>query len=149
MDTTVMLCTDGSGLALDALRQGLELLVPATRTVVVSVMAPFDPSLMTGTGFAGGVMTPDERDEAMEKEASEAQLAIDEVVSGLGLVDAETIVRVGDAGHEICELAASLPASVVVIGTHGHSGVRRAMMGSTSDYVVRNAVCPVLVQGAG
>jgi nucleotide-binding universal stress UspA family protein len=37
---------------------------------------------------------------------------------------------------------------VVVLGTHGRSGLRRAVMGSTSDHVVRHAVCPVLVQQA-
>ena len=41
---------------------------------------------------------------------------------------------------------AELPASVVVLGTHGRSGLRRAVIGSTSDHVVRHAVCPVLVQ---
>ena len=56
---------------------------------------------------------------------------------------------VGDAGHEICQLAESLPAGVVVLGTHGRSGIKRAIMGSTSDHVVRHCPCPVLVQGAG
>jgi nucleotide-binding universal stress UspA family protein len=37
----------------------------------------------------------------------------------------------------------------VVLGTHGHRGIRRAIMGSTSDHVVRHAACPVLVQGGG
>ena len=56
---------------------------------------------------------------------------------------------VGRPGYAICELAESLPASVVVVGTSGHGGLRRAVMGSTSDHIIRHAPCPVLVQGVG
>jgi nucleotide-binding universal stress UspA family protein len=56
---------------------------------------------------------------------------------------------VGKPGDAICKLAESLPASVVVVGTSGHGGLRRAVMGSTSDHVIRHAPCPVLVQGVG
>jgi nucleotide-binding universal stress UspA family protein len=144
--TTVLLCTDGSDLALSAIREGLALLAPAERTVVLTVAAAVDPTLVTGTGFAGGVMSFDEKNDLIEAQRENAQTILDETVAELGLVDAETIVRLGDAGHTICEVAAELPASVVVLGTHGRSGLRRAVIGSTSDHVVRHAACPVLVQ---
>ena len=143
---TVLLCTDGSELALDAIREGLALLAPAQRTVLLSVAAAVDPTLVTGTGFAGGVMSFDEKNDLIEVQRESAQRILDETVAALGLVDAETIVKFGDAGHTICDVAAELPASVVVLGTHGRSGLRRAVIGSTSDHVVRHAVCPVLVQ---
>jgi len=147
----VLLCTDGSDLALSAIRQGLDLLSPPDRIVVVSVASPIDPTLVTGTGFAGGVMTYDEQGDLLAAQRSAAQAHVDDTVTAfsLALADAETMVVVGDAGHEICALAESLPASVVVLGTHGRSGIKRAIMGSTSDYVVRHCPCPVLVQGAG
>ncbi len=147
--STVLLCTDGSDLALSAIRQGLDLLALPDRIVVLSVAPPIDPSLVTGTGFAGGVMTYDERNDLVEAQRGEAHAHLDDTVRELGLGGAETMVVLGDAGHEICMLAETLPASVVVLGTHGRSGIKRAIMGSTSDYVVRNCVCPVLVQGAG
>jgi len=145
----VLLCTDGSDLALSAIRQGLDLLSPSDRIVVVSVASPIDPTLVTGTGFAGGVMTYDEQGDLLAAQRSAAQAHVDDTVTELGLDTAETMVVVGDAGHEICALAESLAASVVVLGTHGRSGIKRAIMGSTSDYVVRHCPCPVLVQGAG
>lgn len=145
----VLLCTDGSDLALSAIRQGLDLLAPPDRIVVVSVSSAIDPTLVTGTGFAGGVMTYDEKSDLVETQRLAAQALLDETVAVLGLADAETMVVVGDAGREICRLAEALPASVVVLGTHGRSGIRRAIMGSTSDHVVRHCICPVLVQGAG
>ncbi len=144
-----LLCTDGSDLAMSAIRQGLDLLAPPDRMVIVSVASPIDPTLVTGTGFAGGVMTYDEKNDLVDAQRAAAQAHLDDAVAELGLSGAETMVVVGDAGHEICQLAESLPASVVVLGTHGRSGIKRAIMGSTSDHVVRHCVCPVLVQGGG
>jgi nucleotide-binding universal stress UspA family protein len=143
---TVLLCTDGSDLALSAIRQGLDLLAPPDRIVVLTVASPVDPTLVTGTGFAGGVMTFDEKNDLVEAQREAARATLDETVAALGLADAETRLEFGDAGHIICQVAEELPASVVVLGTHGRSGIRRAVMGSTSDHVVRHAVCPVLVQ---
>jgi nucleotide-binding universal stress UspA family protein len=144
-----LLCTDGSELAMRAMRQGLDLLAPPDRMVIVSVASPIDPTLVTGTGFAGGVMTYDEKNDLVDVQRDAAQTHLDEAVAELGLSGAETMVLSGDAGHEICRLAESLPASVVVLGTHGRSGIKRAIMGSTSDHVVRHCPCPVLVQGGG
>ncbi len=147
--SNILLCTDGSDLSISAIRQGLDLLAPGERMVVVSVASAIDPSLVTGTGFAGGVMTYDEKNDLVDAQRSAAHEHAANVVDELGLEGAEIMVLLGDAGHEICQLAGSLPASVVVLGTHGRSGIKRAIMGSTSDYVVRHCPCPVLVQGAG
>jgi nucleotide-binding universal stress UspA family protein len=143
---TVLLCTDGSDLALSAIRQGLDLLATPDRIVVLTVVSPVDPSLVTGTGFAGGVMSFEEKNDLVEAQREAAEVTLAETVAALGLSGVETLLQTGDAGHTICEVAEELPASVVVLGTHGRSGIRRAVMGSTSDYVVRHAVCPVLVQ---
>jgi len=45
----------------------------------------------------------------------------------------------------INQFAAELPADLVVIGSHGRSGLRHALLGSTAEKVVRKADCPVLV----
>lgn len=147
--TTALLCTDGSELALSAIRQGVVLLAPMDRVIVLSVTPPIDPALVTGTGFAGGVMTPDDKAALIDAQRAAAEESASTTAEQLGLDDAERMVVEGDPGHEICRLAEELPADVVVIGTHGRSGLRRAVMGSTSDHVVRHARCPVLVQGAG
>jgi nucleotide-binding universal stress UspA family protein len=51
----------------------------------------------------------------------------------------------GKAAAEIVELAQELGAGLVVVGSRGLGGIRRALMGSVSDSVVRHAHCPVLV----
>ena len=68
-----LLCTDGSDLAMSAFRQGLDLLAPPDRTVIVSVVSPIDPTLVTGTGFAGGVMTYDEKNDLVEAQRAAAR----------------------------------------------------------------------------
>lgn len=51
----------------------------------------------------------------------------------------------GRAFHEICELAKQLPADLIVISTHGRTGLQHFVLGSTTERVVRYAPCPVLV----
>ena len=53
--------------------------------------------------------------------------------------------RMGYPDAEIVDLAEGLGAGLIVIGSRGLGGVRRALVGSVSDSVVRHAHCPVLV----
>ncbi len=54
-------------------------------------------------------------------------------------------VRTGQAYQEICGLARELEADVIVLATRGHTGLKRMVLGSTAERVVRFAPCPVLV----
>ena len=51
----------------------------------------------------------------------------------------------GQPDREIVHLADEIGAGLIVMGSRGRGGVRRALMGSVSDSVVRHAHCPVLV----
>jgi nucleotide-binding universal stress UspA family protein len=50
----------------------------------------------------------------------------------------------GDAATEIIRLAKELGCDLIVMGTHGRSGLRRLLMGSVAEEVVRKAHCPVV-----
>lgn len=50
----------------------------------------------------------------------------------------------GFAADEIARLARDVGADVIVMGTHGHSGLKRAVLGSVAESVLRLAPCPVL-----
>jgi len=75
---------------------------------------------------------------------SEARLSalVDEVRSQ-GIV-AESRLAEGLAHREIIELARTWQADMIVIGTHGRTGLTHALMGSTAEKVVMKARCPVL-----
>lgn len=149
MASIVLLCTDGSDVSIDALRSALPLLAPADRTVLVTVESSVSPDTTTGTGFTSSESAPDLSDQIETSGDRVAKQILDSTVDALGLGGVELRAIVGRPGYAICELAEELPASVVVIGTSGRSGLRRAVMGSTSDHVIRHAPCPVLVQGVG
>lgn len=61
-----------------------------------------------------------------------------------GVTIAATI-KEGHAGDNIIETAEMLKNDLIVIGTYGWKGVNRAIMGSTTERVIMNANCPVLV----
>jgi nucleotide-binding universal stress UspA family protein len=54
-------------------------------------------------------------------------------------------VSSGSAGEEIVRQAARRNADLIVLGTHGRHGLRRALLGSVAEHVVRNAGCTVMV----
>jgi nucleotide-binding universal stress UspA family protein len=54
-------------------------------------------------------------------------------------------VRTGQPFQEICQQARELDADLIVLATRGRSGLRRILLGSTAERVVRFAPCPVLV----
>lgn len=60
------------------------------------------------------------------------------------LID-HALVRKGRPHREIIEAARTLKVDLIVISTHGYSGVQRALLGSVTERVVREAPCPVLV----
>jgi nucleotide-binding universal stress UspA family protein len=66
-------------------------------------------------------------------------------VKDAGGTVAGTHLRMGVVDLEIVALAEELGADLIVMGSRGLGGVRRALMGSVSDSVVRHAHCPVLV----
>lgn len=59
--------------------------------------------------------------------------------------DMNVEVLIGDPGHEIVNYAEELNAGLIVVASHGQGAIRRLLLGSVADRVVRLANCPVLV----
>lgn len=59
--------------------------------------------------------------------------------------DAQALLLKGDAARLIVEKAADLAAEIIVIGSHGHGLLHKALLGSVSEAVIRRARCNVLV----
>jgi nucleotide-binding universal stress UspA family protein len=148
MPFTVLLCTDGSELAEAALARGMAVVTEPGRLVIATVVEPLDPMLVTGTGMASGVMSPAEAQRYHDERLALAEGHADAARSVVGIDEAETTILSGAPGPALCEFAVSLPADVIVMGTRGRGGLRRAVLGSVSDHVVRNAPCPVITTGA-
>jgi universal stress protein A len=70
-----------------------------------------------------------------------ATLVLQQIPQGLPV---ETFVRTGRPATEIVEAATELESDLIIISTHGHTGLK-AVLGGTTEHVVRHAPCPVLV----
>jgi nucleotide-binding universal stress UspA family protein len=57
----------------------------------------------------------------------------------------EICVEFGDPGHRVAEFAAKISADLIVLPSHGRTGLARLMIGSVAERVVRLSHCPVLV----
>jgi nucleotide-binding universal stress UspA family protein len=75
---------------------------------------------------------------------SAAQEQLDRLAAPRDDVRAEHRLAEGDAAAEIVRVADEIKADLVVMGTHGRTGLGRLLMGSVAEQVVRKAPCPVL-----
>lgn len=60
-------------------------------------------------------------------------------------VDAQAILLKGDAAKLILEKAGELPAEMIIIGSHGHGLLHKALLGSVSEAVISHARCNVMI----
>ncbi len=60
-------------------------------------------------------------------------------------IDHEFIIREGRSPNEIVAFAREAAVDLIVMATHGYSGLEQALLGSTTDRVIRNTPCPLLV----
>jgi nucleotide-binding universal stress UspA family protein len=60
-------------------------------------------------------------------------------------VKVEPTIEIGHAGQQICDRAQDRRADLIVTATHGRTGLKHVFIGSTAEFVVRHAHCPVLV----
>ncbi len=143
----MLLCTDGSERSTRALATGWGLFGPEAVPVVVTVADGPDPTILTGSGFGGPVVSPEEFDEQADRADVVARSVVDATVGALGVAGAETHVLSGDPAGAICRLAEELSARAIVVGSRGRGGLKRAVLGSVSDHLVRHAPCTVVVTG--
>jgi nucleotide-binding universal stress UspA family protein len=83
--------------------------------------------------------------EEHEKEAKQLLEAQVQRIEGASAKEAQAHLRMGRADEEIVELAQSIDAGLIVMGSRGQGRLRRALVGSVSESVVRHAHCPVTI----
>jgi nucleotide-binding universal stress UspA family protein len=141
--TKILLATDGSEEAAFAARTAIDIADKTNselHVVVVGLSAGY-----VGMGPPEIADIPGPRQEELNQEAQ--RLLDDQVkqIEANGGTIAQAHLRVGRADEEIVAVAEELGAGLIVTGSRGLGGIRRALMGSVSDSVVRHAHCPVLV----
>src|SRR5215218_839424 len=150
--TKILLATDGSIEADLAARTAAEL---ADKTgsqlhlVHVFGITPWYPAYPEGFGFGGAELEDPELEEDLqrisEQRARELLEAEVEKLRSFDVTLAQAHLVEGGVPQEIVGLAEEIGAGLIVMGSKGGGGIRRALMGSVSDSVVRHAHCPVMV----
>lgn len=108
------------------------------RLTVMHVAPSFDPVVTASPqlGAPAQVVFPVREEDVLGRLREEAAAA--------GFPKAEAVAETGDPSRAILEAALSRPADLIVVGTHGRSGVERTLLGSVAERVVHKAPCPVL-----
>lgn len=134
----VLIAIDDSPIAARAADVGIELARSLKAALAfVSVVDPMQ-GLAPESGYSAS--------ELYAAAAREAKALVDRFTSRVGSeLPGLGFVSIGRPAHEIVKTAIEWPADVIVIGSHGRGGVRRALLGSIAEGVVRHATCPVLV----
>ncbi len=140
--TKILLATDDSAEAQLAARTAVDLTKKTDSELhVIYVMHRAEELRQPeGLGF-GSVVSQEEL-----KRMGEAMLdkLITHIEEAGGSV-AQAYLRQGRADEKVVAQAEEIGAGLIVLGSRGLGGIRRALMGSVSDSVVRHAHCPVLV----
>ena len=144
--TKILLATDGSEEAQLALSTAVDQANRTNSELHLVSVGPWSPD----PGYHTHEMSYrwETYEEVVEAIGKETQQILDEQVKKVeeaGGTVQEAYVRRGRKDQEIVRLAEQIGAGLIVIGSRGRAGVRRALMGSVSDSVVRHAHCPVLV----
>ena len=82
-------------------------------------------------------------EEALRKDAAKKLAALSAAL-GRHEIKVDTLVRFGLPFHEIAAAAKELRAGLIIVSTHGYTGLKHVFLGSTAERVVRHAPCPVL-----
>jgi len=138
----ILLATDGSEEAELAALMAVEL-ADATHSELHLVHVGVVPSFLKS--YPGTLGYERRLYEQIEEDSRELLRKQSLRVKAAGGTVAGTHLRMGQVALEIVALAEELGADLIVMGCRGLGGVRRALMGSVSDSVVRHAHCPVLV----
>ncbi len=107
--------------------------------IIVHVLEP----ILAPTDFSFGPLS---MTDVEDKLADRAQEGIEQAAANLGIPrdKIQSIVARGIGSQEIIRIASENKADLIVMGTHGYTGLTHALLGSTAERVVRRAPCPVL-----
>jgi nucleotide-binding universal stress UspA family protein len=145
----ILVPLDGSRLAEEALPHAVALaeLHHGTVSLLRVAYAPYLAMMHDNPRLFATVAGNAEQQSASYLRDIARRLHVDAHVNVSTCVESNVIDDGGDAAtaERICAVAASLHVDVIVMSTHGRSGVRRMLLGSVADRVVHAAAVPVLL----
>jgi len=132
---TVVVPIDFSDDTEAAIRSGLERVDTPAGLHVVHVLMPLD---YASPGVMWGTVSDASREKAVREN-------LDKVLDQIGVSGVTVAVPVGDPGLKITDYARDVDADLIIVPSHGFHGVKRFLLGSTAERIIRHAHCSVLV----
>ena len=126
---------DFSGVSVDAISTALELVEQPADVHVLHVVMPIGN---IAVGVDWGNMDDASREQAVRDH-------FDEFLNEHGYSEVTTVMRKGDPGSEIADYATECGGDLIVIPSHGYHGVKRMLLGSVTERVIRMTEVEVLV----
>ncbi len=143
MRKKILLATDGSDTSMRAAKMALDI-GKKTGATVTAVYVVDVHRLAQLPGYAAMPGIKDNLMELMFKEGDEALEEIEDMARD-AVVAYERVVAEGDPGEELLKLCRDPGFDLIVLGTIGKSGLKRFLLGSVAEKVVRHSHVPVLV----
>ena len=133
----------------DHSKRALKYAIPFAEQFAASIDLIYivEPTMYPADFSFGQVGFPNVEDELRKRGADELDEMIGKEIAGR--VPARKIIRTGKPFYEIDQYAEEMGIDLIIISTHGHTGVDHILFGSTAEKVVRHAPCPVLVVRPG
>lgn len=134
----ILIAVDGSEFSITAAKKGLELAHQLNaRSYLVFVV---DKTRAIGNPDAG--ITSQEALIVLKKEAEQM---LDELARMYNGNELEKFMPEGNPREDIIKMAETLEVDLIVLGTHGHTGLRRILVDSVAENIVRHSAIPVMV----
>lgn len=111
--------------------------------LLLHVIEPAYPYPVDGLVHVPGDLSDYNLELLPQAERSLGSLA--DVTARNGTVPVKSKIRTGSAHNEIVKAAKEEDADLIVIATHGRTGLMHVLLGSTAEKVIRHSPCPVLV----
>lgn len=132
---TVVVPIDFSEPSAEAIATAKEFTARPADVCVLHVLLPLE---YMSPGLVFDTIDDETRRTAAEKHCAE-------FLAKHGISGVTSTIRFGDPAIEVSEYAKSVQADLIVIPSHGYHGVKRFLLGSVAERVLRHSECPVLV----
>jgi nucleotide-binding universal stress UspA family protein len=137
--SSILISIDGSKCAMNAAKKGIELAKELSANV--TLLSVVDMTSTVDSAAVGAII--DKNIEAVFEE--EANKLLDEIMKKYPYNETTKLIKEGVAKEVINSIAQQLKADLIVMGTHGRTGLDHLIMGSVAEYVIRHSKIPVMV----
>jgi nucleotide-binding universal stress UspA family protein len=135
----ILIAVDGSDCSKNAAQKGIELANQLSASVII--VCVIDMTNAVSSTAVSGIIDS----EMIQTFKDEAERVVKEIAGKKPSDKITTLTIEGIPQYEIRNVARSKKADMIIMGTHGRTGLKHLFMGSVAEYVIRHSSIPVLV----